>query len=70
MTDLKDQVLALPQSEKEEIFDALRQDLNHEPISQEILQVLEHRCRLYKSGEMDAAPAKEVFERLLKKYPA
>tara|TARA_R110002096_G_scaffold91625_26_gene207408 strand:- start:654 stop:866 length:213 start_codon:yes stop_codon:yes gene_type:complete len=69
MTALKKEVLALPEQEKQEIFDALRQDLDNDPISDQILQVLEERSRQYKSGAMDAAPADEVFDRLLKKYP-
>ena len=69
MTALKEEVLALPEQEKQEIFDALRQDLDNDPISDQILQVLEVRSRQYKSGAMDAAPADEVFDRLLKKYP-
>ncbi len=69
MTGLKEKVLALPISEKQEILEALQMDLADEVIADPILDVLRERSRQYRTGEMIADPAEVVFQRLLQKYP-
>lgn len=69
MSDLKEQVLSLPDAEKREIYHALQLDLTDDPIPEPIIRVLESRRNQYRSGELSAAPAEKVFGRLLKKYP-
>ena len=66
---LKQQVLALPNAQKQDIYLALQDDLNNQPIPEPLLQVLEERRREYKSGNTTADSAKSVFVRLLAKYP-
>lgn len=70
MSGIKEQVLSLPIAEKREIFHALQMDLADDPIPELIIHVLEERRREYRVGEVSAEPAKEVFDRLLKKYPS
>lgn len=69
MAGLKEQVLALPESEKREIFHALQMDLADDPIPEPIIHILEDRRREYRAGKISGAPAAEVFDRLLSKYP-
>lgn len=69
MSDLKEQVLSLPTTEKREILEALQRDMENEPIPGPIAHILEERRREYHAGETKASPADEVFDRLLKKHP-
>ncbi len=68
MTELTKTILDLPYAEKHEIFEALQVDLTDGPIPPPILEVLEERKVAYETGSSKAAPAAEVFERLMKKY--
>ena len=68
MPDLKEQVLSLPDAEKREIYHALQLALTDDPIPEPLIRVLDERRNQYRSGEMSAAPAEEVFGRLLEKF--
>lgn len=66
MTDLKNQVLALPKDEKRELFEALRSDLSD--FDEKILPILEQRSKDLKSGKVKAIPAEEAFAAIRADY--
>lgn len=68
MADLKEQVLALPEAEKREIYQALQSAMQNEPIAAPLLEVLEDRRRAYRAGEIGASDADSVFGRLFQKH--
>ena len=68
MTELEEEVLALSWEDKRALFEALRADLESEPIPEPILQVLEARRKLRHSGENPVDSVESTFERLLTKH--
>ena len=68
MTELEEEVLALSWADKRALFEALRADLENEPIPGAILQVLEERRQQRRSGENPVDSVERTFERLLTKH--
>ena len=66
MTDLKDRVLALPEEEKRELFEALRSDLSD--LDEKILPILRRRSEDVKSGKVKAIPLEEAIATLKEDY--
>jgi len=68
MTELAEEVLALSWEDKRALFEALRADLEGEPIPEIILQGLEERRRQRHSGENPVDSVDNAFRRLLGNY--
>jgi len=68
MAELEEEVLALSWEDKRALFEALRADLECEPIPDPILQILQERRKLRHSSENPVDSLENAFERLLAKH--